>query len=281
MPDIVHDTAVSLSTHVLRVTAANAGIMTGSGTNSYIIGDIQGAGPLAVIDPGPALPAHIDALLAACGERLQHILVTHTHGDHSPAATVLKTRTGARLYGMSIEQDGFQDRSFIPDTVLHDGEILNIGSCTVQAIHTPGHVGNHLCYWLTETRQLFTGDHLINGSTVVIIPPGGSMRDYLSSLKKLEAWPVGELLPGHGDVISDGPALIAATWRHRIMREKKVLSRMRDTAQPCTLDTLVKSVYDDVPPMLHPIAMRSLHAHLIKLEEDGMVRSEGEKWFLF
>jgi len=256
-----------------RLVAPNAGAMTGSGTNTYLMG----TKPCTVIDPGPADSAHVEAILAACEGRIEAIFVTHTHRDHSPGAAVLARETGAILYGAAPPDDVFQDQTFAADVELVDGMRYSAGGLTLLAVHTPGHVGNHYCLLLEEQGILMTGDHIMNGSTVVIIPPSGDMGHYLRSLDRLLAYPVRQLAPGHGDLMDDPQGVISGLIQHRLKREAKVIERL-GTLGRCTLETLVRSVYDDVDSSLHPIARLSLWAHLIKLEQDGRAQSDEPFW---
>lgn len=277
MPDLVAGKAVALSPRVTRVLAPNPGFMTGPGTNSYLIGQQD----IAVLDPGPAVPAHVDALLAAAsglGGRIRWIVLTHTHQDHAPAALELSARTGAPILGQSPLPGDPAQATLHMDQPLADGERLQTGEFTLRALHTPGHVGNHLCYLLEDEQLLFSGDHLINGSTVVIVPPSGNMADYLRSLERLSREPVARIAPGHGDVIANAQALVQYTIHHRLAREAKVLGALSDTPQD--LATLVAQVYDDVNPALHAVAQYSLHAHLIKLRDEDRVTEDGAGWRL-
>ncbi|HCT40274.1 MAG TPA: MBL fold metallo-hydrolase [Moraxellaceae bacterium] len=251
--------------------------MTGPGTNSYLIGTQD----IAVLDPGPAIDAHVDALLAAAsdlGGHIRWIVLTHTHQDHAPAALLLREKTGAEILGQSPLDGDPAQATLMVDKELVDGDELATPEFTLQTLHTPGHVGNHLCYRLEEEDLLFSGDHLINGSTVVIVPPSGNMTDYLNSLEKLSHQPIAQIAPGHGDVIDNAQALIQYTIHHRLAREAKVLSKM--SGEPMSLDQLVPLVYDDVNPALHPVARYSLHAHLIKLQDDSRVTDSAHGWQL-
>ncbi len=279
MPELITGQAIRLSPLVCRVLAPNPGLMTGPGTNSYLIGQEE----LVVLDPGPAIDSHVTALLAAAeqmGGRIRHILLTHTHRDHSPAAALLAQRTGARIYGRRPHAgDPAQDFSADIAHEFQQGEDFGWAGLQLKALHTPGHVGNHLCYWLEAERLLFTGDHLINGSTVVIVPPSGHMGDYLRSLQLLQGYDIARLAPGHGDVIENAQGLIAYTIAHRLAREAKVLDKLA-TLMEADLATLVVPVYDDVNPNLHPLAQYSLHAHLIKLRDEGRVQEQDGRWRL-
>ena len=263
-----------LDRHVVRLTAPNPGFMTGPGTNSYLVGS---GDELVVIDPGPAIDDHIAALLAAAAGRIRWILCTHTHPDHSPAAALLKARTGATVLGRPRPEHGNQDHSFVPDRVPQDGERLALGGVTLRAIHTPGHASNHLCYLLEETRMLFTGDHVMQGSTVVINPPDGDMRVYLESLEMLLAEDIAIFAPGHGHLIGAPHQELRRLIAHRLAREAKVTAAIQRLGAP-TLEELVAAVYDDVPARVHPVAARSLAAHLAKLAAEGVVRASGPQY---
>jgi len=266
---------IELSPRVRRLTAPNPGVMTGPGTNSYIVG----RDALAVIDPGPAMEVHVDALRAAVGERLRWIVCTHTHQDHSPAAAMLHAATGAQLVGLPPPDDGRQDMTFRPARVMRDGDRLETPEFTLRALHTPGHVSNHLCYLLEEEKLLFTGDHVMQGSTVVIRPPAGDMLDYLASLKKLLDHDLVRFAPGHGRPIDDPHGEVRRLIEHRLGRERKVVDGLAKVG-PADMDALVRVVYDDVSEKLHPVAKNSLLAHLLKLEREGRARRTGERWNL-
>lgn len=271
---IVHDKPVRISARVQRITAGNLGPMTGPGTNTYLIGNRE----LAVVDPGPDMAEHVDAILAACGERLRWILVTHTHPDHSPAAATLAAATGAEVLGNAlVENDGYQDESFHPDGGFGHGQRLRTPEFSLQAIHTPGHVDNHVCFLLEDEGLLFTGDHIMQGSTVVIIPPHGRMKAYIESLQLLLNYPISAIAPGHGRIIDHPVNEIEGLVAHRLGREAKVVETLC-TQGGATLEALTPLVYDDVSPELHPIAQCSLLAHLIKLEVERRVVREGDYW---
>jgi glyoxylase-like metal-dependent hydrolase (beta-lactamase superfamily II) len=271
--EIIYGQPVQLSPLVRRITASNPGVMTGPGTNTYLIGREQ----VAVVDPGPALDPHIDAILAACGERLRWIIATHTHPDHSPAAASLAAATGAQVLGNVIDNDGRQDASFQPQRGFSHDELLSTPEFTLRALLTPGHVGNHVCFLLEEERLLFTGDHIMQGSTVVIVPPSGDMKDYLDSLQLLRGYPIAALAPAHGQLILDPAAEIDRLVAHRLGREAKVVEVLRREGHG-SLDALVPAVYDDVDPALHPIARLSLWAHLLKLQRDGRAVEASGDW---
>lgn len=274
-PGIQPGVAVRLSSHLWRLTARNPGTMTGPGTNSYLIGADE---DWAVIDPGPADDHHIRALIEAAPGVIRHILVTHTHKDHSPGAAPLKAATGAALLGRVTAHRHWQDGTFAPDRELRHDDRLTVGSgVTLRVIHTPGHASNHVCFLLEAQRVLFTGDHIIQGSTVVIDPPDGDMAAYIASLDALLREPLEHLAPGHGTLIAEPHSAIAALIQHRLRREAKVLSAL-PREHPADLATLVRRVYDDVPPQLHSLAERSLLAHLLKLGAEERARRVGERW---
>jgi glyoxylase-like metal-dependent hydrolase (beta-lactamase superfamily II) len=274
MVEIVAGKVVQLTKNVRRITAPNPGMMTGPGTNTYLVGSDQ----IAVIDPGPAEPSHIEAILAACDGKLAWILVTHTHPDHSPAAAVLAKETGAMLMGNVLkENDGHQDDSFIPDESFSHNQCLSSAEFTIRAIHTPGHVDNHICFLVEEDGLLLTGDHIMQGSTVVIIPPYGDMKDYIESLRLLLDYSIDALGPAHGHLIDTPKKEIQYLIDHRLGRETKVVSVL-SKERAGTLDSLTPLVYDDVDAKLHPIARYSLLAHLLKLEKDQRAEHTDEKW---
>jgi glyoxylase-like metal-dependent hydrolase (beta-lactamase superfamily II) len=274
-PGIKPGVAVRLTPRVLRVTARNPGAMTGPGTNSYLVGC---GDAWAVIDPGPADEAHIETLLDAAPGPIRFILVTHTHEDHSPGATPLKSATAALLLGRTTTHRHWQDPSFTPDRELrHDDRLTVAAGATLRVIHTPGHASNHLCFLLQEERILFTGDHIIQGSTVVIDPPDGDMAAYIRSLEALLREPLDHLAPGHGTLMPNPHVAIEELIRHRLRREAKVLALLPHR-RPTDLSALVERVYDDVSPQLHPLAQRSLLAHLLKLEAEGRARRSDDGW---
>ena len=256
---------------VWRIVAPNPSPLTGPGTNTYVVG----AGRPVVIDPGCDDPGHLARILEVSGPGIDRILCTHSHPDHSPGAAWLSERTGAPVYGQPAPDDGHQDPTYAPDTGIAHGERIAAGEGTLLAIHTPGHASNHVCFLLEQAGLLFTGDHLMSGSTVIIIPPDGSMRDYLESLRQLRELPLTALAPGHGAVMPGALAEIDRVIGHRLAREAKLaLALERRTA--ATLDEVLAEVYDDVPAFLHAYARYSLLAHAIKLVEEGRAGCEGE-----
>jgi len=261
---------------VQRVTAPNPGMMTGPGTNAYIVGRET----LAVIDPGPESAVHCEALLQVVGTRLRWILCTHTHLDHSPNARALKAPTGAAVLGFEkVPQDGRQDTAFKPDRALADGDVLETPEFRLRALHTPGHASNHLCYLFEEQKLLFTGDHVMQGSTVVISPPDGDMVVYLASLERLLGFEQSAFAPGHGYVIERTHDEVRRLLAHRLKREQKVVPAF-NAKNPATIDELVPAAYDDVPAQVHLVARRSLHAHLVKLASEGRVSEQDGSWRL-
>jgi glyoxylase-like metal-dependent hydrolase (beta-lactamase superfamily II)/8-oxo-dGTP pyrophosphatase MutT (NUDIX family) len=281
--DILPGRVVQLSPRLWRITAPNAGRMTGPGTNSYLLADVDGAA-CTVIDPGPNQDEHLRNLLAAADQAvarpIRQIVVTHTHKDHSPLARALAEATGAEVLGRMADHPEWQDEGFAPTRPLAGGERLALGDVThLRVIHTPGHASNHLCLLLEEERLLFTGDHVMQGSTVVINPPDGDMAAYLASLRHLLAEDLAWLAPGHGFLVAEPHRVIEALIRHRLAREAKVVAALARVAD-ADLPSLVTEVYAETPSVLHPVAQRSLWAHLIKLEQDGHVRTEHGRWRL-
>ncbi len=296
---------------VRRVVAPNPGLMTGPGTNTYLIGN----GDLALVDPGPDDDAHLAALLEATstgGDRLRWIMVTHTHIDHSPLAARLKKATGAQVvaYGLSpviagdhvlahraggtgagagdgsgagdVAGEGAgegakgrdaHEKGFVPDRRMHDGHALVAPSFRLAAVHTPGHAANHLCFDLDGL--LFSGDHVMSGSTVVIAPPDGDMAEYLESLQRVRDRPPSRIAPGHGPMIDNPIAVLDQYLSHRRAREADVLARLADAGPAgASPESLVAVIYQDVKPELHPVARFSVWAHLRKLATEGFVVGE-------
>ena len=259
-----HGIPFRLNSRVRRLVAPNPGVMTGAGTNTYLLGDDE----VAVLDPGPAIPEHIDAILETAGDRIRWIVCTHTHPDHSPAWQAVAEATGAEVIGALPADDMFQDDTFSPTRELQHDDVLSTGEFTLRAVHTPGHVSNHFCFFLEEEQMLFAGDHIMNGSTVVIVPPSGDMKAYIESLQLLLRYPLRLIAPGHGEVMEDSRAVVEWLVNHRLKREKKVIAGLRKTGRT-GLDRLVEVVYDDVDRSLHKMAKLSLSAHLIKLHREN------------
>ena len=263
---------VQISPLIKRITAGNGSVFTGPGTNTYLVGNDN----VTVIDPGPAMEEHIEAILRA-SKNIKQILVTHTHPDHSPGVRLLKKELDIPAYGMITSSSKNQDRTFHPERILLDGELLKENEYSLEVIHTPGHASNHLCFFLEEEKFLFTGDHIMSGSTVVIGPPDGNMKQYIESLEKLKNYDAEKLAPGHGEVMEGLDQIADWIINHRLKREKKVFDALKVVSRG-TPDSLVEKVYDDVDSSLFPIAKASLLAHLIKLEEDKLIVKEGEEY---
>lgn len=265
MPELTPGKVVTLSPLVRRVLAPNPNIMTGPGTNTYLVGRDE----IAVIDPGPDdHEEHLDAVAAAGDGGIRWILVTHTHSDHSPGAVGLKERSGAEVLGFD-ERDGF-----VPDRTIGDGDLLSdsAGQFRLRALFTPGHASNHLCYVLDDEQVLFSGDHIMSGSTVVIAPPDGDMTTYLASLALVGGLDFSAVFPGHGDVIPDAKAKVEEYTTHRLAREAAVLAVVSASPEPLSVEQLVATIYTDVKDELHPIAQFSVWAHLRRLAANGQVR---------
>lgn len=267
---------------IRRIVARNPGAFTFHGTGTYVVGE----GEVAVIDPGPELAEHVEALLAglaANDERITHQIVTHTHLDHSPAARLVRARTGAPTYGFgphargpgeggTVEEGG--DEDFAPDVVVRHGEAVRGKGWTLEAVHTPGHTSNHLCFALRETRALFSGDHVMGWSTTVIAPPDGDMARYMASLEAVRARGDTVLWPTHGPPVTDPQGHIGALIAHRLEREGQILACIAQGVG--RIPDMVAVIYRDVPRTLHGAAGYSVLAHLIQLVTEGRVRCEGE-----
>ncbi|MGE0581944.1 MAG: MBL fold metallo-hydrolase [Steroidobacteraceae bacterium] len=264
---------MSIAPGVARLLAPNASMMTGPGTNTWLLGDP----PVAVLDPGPDIPSHVAAILAAA-PRLETIFVTHTHRDHSPAASTLKARTGARLVGRPAPHDGLQDERFVPDAIPVRDEVFAAGGLRLRAIDTPGHASNHVCWLLEDEGLLFSGDHILEGVTPVILVPDGNLSAYLEALERLKRYPLRAIAPGHGRVIGEPLREIDRVIAHRQAREAKVRSALAARGS-ATLDELLAPVYDDVPADRHALARMTLEAHLIKLEREGRAARDGAVWY--
>ncbi|MBV9905469.1 MAG: MBL fold metallo-hydrolase [Alphaproteobacteria bacterium] len=270
---------VRVSPLISRIVARNPGPFTFRGTGVYIVGHDE----VAVIDPGPDMPEHLEALKRAlAGRRVTHILVTHCHSDHSPAAKPLKAWTGATTYGFgphgSGQDDGPKveaggDMDFVPDVRVKDGDIIRGKDFTFECVYTPGHTSNHMCYALKEEKALFTGDHIMGWSTTVVTPPDGDMADYIKSVEKLEARDDRTLYPTHGAPVTDPKPFLAAYREHRLDRERQVLDAIRDGLT--TIPKMVERMYAAVDKGLWPAASRSVLGHLIKLEREGRVTNTG------
>jgi glyoxylase-like metal-dependent hydrolase (beta-lactamase superfamily II) len=255
---------------VRRLVAPNPGIMTGPGTNTYLLGDDR----VAVIDPGPDDDAHLQAILQAVGDRLGWVVATHTHVDHSPLSARLAAATGAEVLGFgpapSLASLDAHDPTFAPDRRLGDGDRLATPELILTAVHTPGHTSNHLCFELGQTGLLFSGDHVMAGSTVVIAPPDGDMAAYMTALERVRDLRPRRIAPGHGAMIDDPGAVLDGYVAHRRSREAQVLDTLRRAgAAGATPVDVVSVLYTDVPEALHPVARYSVWAHLRKLADEG------------
>ena len=259
---------------VKKITAPNPGVFTGGGTNTYLVGRED----LTLIDPGPNIKEHIDEIIRVGDNKIKRILVTHTHTDHSPAALPISKVLDVPMYGRLIDgESSWEDETFIPDVILNDADIIKTDEYNLEAIHTPGHASNHLCFLIKELNCLITGDHIMDGSTVVIGPPDGNMADYLESLNKLFKYKIDCLAPGHGNFMYEPKKVIESIIRHRLSREAKVLRRLEDVGD-IDLESLTAIVYDDVPEQLHPIAKFSLEAHLLKLLKEGVIKKDNSNF---
>jgi glyoxylase-like metal-dependent hydrolase (beta-lactamase superfamily II) len=287
---------VRIAADVQRLVAPNASLMTGPGTNSYVIGEP----PLAVLDPGPDDSGHL-SLLREAVPHPRFIFVTHTHRDHSSGARSLAAMTGAPIVGLPPPKDGRQDETCKPDVQPANDQVFTFGAASntsgtrstdaalensgntasgvtrLRAIHTPGHASNHVCFLLEESRLLFSGDHVLDGVTPVILPPDGDMAAYLEALERLKTYGPRAIAPGHGRVLTDPIETIDRVIAHRGKREAKVLAVLAALGRG-TLDDLLPKVYSDVRPELLRIARLSLEAHLIKLMREGRAGREGPVW---
>ena len=279
-------TGIAQSQHPLvrRLLAANPGPFTYTGTQTYLVGTRD----VAVIDPGPDLQGQVDAIVAAIGEaKLKAIVCTHTHRDHSPAAVELKARTGAPIIGCAPVQvddsgprsDAPFDKSYTPDQALRDGERIEGEGWTLEAIHTPGHTSNHVCYALPEAQTLFTGDHVMGWSTTVVSPPDGDMARYMESLDRLMARDQDTTyFSAHGDRIERPQRFVRGLIGHRKQREGQILRLLEK--QVGEIAQMVEQMYVGVDRALYPAAGLSVLAHLIDLETRGMVRRDEQSWTL-
>ena len=270
--------AVRVSPRVRRLIAENPGPFTYLGTGVYIIGE----GEVAVIDPGPMIEQHFEALKNALkGERITHVLVTHSHMDHSPLAHPLAKWAGCQVFGIGagspteseVRMEAGDDLRFKPDITVKDGDVFTGPDWTVEAITTPGHTSNHVCYALKEENALFSGDHVMGWSTTVISPPDGHMGDYFASLQKVKARGFSTIWPTHGPPVTNVPPFIDAYITHRKAREQMILERLK--AGDTLIPDMVKVIYKDVDKRLHPAACHSVLAHIIHLVETGKVSADG------
>jgi glyoxylase-like metal-dependent hydrolase (beta-lactamase superfamily II) len=281
--DVAAGTLVQLSPMVSRLLAPNPGPFTFKGTGVYILG---AGSQVAVIDPGPALPDHIDALKHALGPRqVSHILVTHTHRDHSPAAAALKVFSRAKIYSVvsptGVDKtedmvDEAHDHDFAPDVVVTDGMLIDGDGFLLECVATPGHTANHMCYVLAQEKALFSGDHVMGWSTSVIAPPDGNMGDYLASLDKLAARDERIFYPTHGSPIADPQAWLGQLIAHRRMREAQILAALARGED--TVAGLVERLYPGIETALRPAAAQQVVAHLQHLQARGQAVAAGGRW---
>jgi glyoxylase-like metal-dependent hydrolase (beta-lactamase superfamily II) len=267
VPDLTPESPSALSPLVRRVVANNPGLMTGPGTNTYLVGIDE----VAVIDPGPDLARHIDAIIgASMKERVRWVLLTHTHPDHWPAAAKIRKRTGAKIAAFSPFPKA-DEVTLDLDVVLADGDTIDGTEFRLEALHTPGHAPNHLCFFLDEERTLFTGDHVLNGTTTVINPQrGGDMVQYLASLERLRKIKrLARICPGHGDVMDDPTAVLDDYVAHRKARERQIMRLL--AKGPAKINDVVSTLYTDTPEGLIEMARHQVHAHLLKLKGEGKV----------
>jgi glyoxylase-like metal-dependent hydrolase (beta-lactamase superfamily II) len=263
---LVAGVASALSPLVRRIVAPNPGMMTGPGTNTYLVGIDE----IVVVDPGPDDAGHLDAVAGCGGDRIRWIVCTHTHPDHSPGAAGLRERTGAEVLAYDARDDLAIDRP------LSDGDAIEATEFVLRAVHTPGHASNHLCFVLEQERLLFSGDHIMEGSTVVISPPDGDMAVYLESLEKVKALRprLRTIAPGHGYPIEDPAAKVDEYVSHRLAREAQVLSILPAGRTGIPIAKIVEQLYSDVPEVLHPVAAMTVWAHLRKLADEGKAKGK-------
>ena len=277
--------AVRLGSRVLRVVARNPGPFTFTGSGTYLVGDGRG---VAVIDPGPEDKAHTRALLSAAQGPIQSILITHTHRDHCGGTTALREATGAEVLAFAghptapedappaLDEGG--DHDFAPDRRLSDGEDVAVPGATLRAVHTPGHIANHLCFWLDEERALFTGDHVMGWATTVVAPPDGRMGDYMASLARVADLNASVLYPTHGPPVRDPRSFLDAIRAHRMARDAAILRALNDG--PLSAADIVVRVYEGLDPALRVAAALNVRAHLEEHVEAGRVRDDAGRYAL-
>ena len=281
--DPEHGKAVDIADGIQRITAPNESAFTYRGTNTYILG----ADKVAVIDPGPAIDSHFDLLLETLkGRTVSHIVVTHTHMDHSPLAAPLKEKTGAPIFaegphrnsrdlhlGEINSLDAAADRDFKADVIVKHGDMIEGKDWALETILTPGHTQNHACFAIKDTDMLFSGDHVMSWATSIVAPPDGSMEDYMNSLSVMMERKETIYFPGHGGRLEKAPEFVRALRAHRKMRETAVLSRIR--AGDKTIPDIVKVIYKETDPRLHGAAGLSVFAHIEDLVTQGRVICDG------
>ena len=281
--DPEHGKAVNIADGIQRITAPNESAFTYRGTNTYILGEDK----VAVIDPGPVIDSHFDLLLETLkGRTVSHIIVTHTHMDHSPLAAPLKEKTGAPIFaegphrnsrdlhlGEINSLDAAADKDFKADVIVKNGDMIEGKDWTLETILTPGHTQNHACFAIKNTDMLFSGDHVMSWATSIVAPPDGSMEDYMNSLSVMMARKETIYFPGHGGRLEKAPDFVRALRAHRKMRETAVLSRIRAGDQ--TIPDIVKVIYKETDPRLHGAAGLSVFAHIEDLVTQGRVLCDG------
>jgi glyoxylase-like metal-dependent hydrolase (beta-lactamase superfamily II) len=274
---------VARSPLVRRLLSRNPSAFSYTGTGTFVIGH----GTVAVIDPGPDDPAHVQAIVdGLSGETISHIVITHTHMDHSPAAPALKAATGAKIVGCAplvLSDDGPRadagfDATYAPDAVLADGDSISGPGWTLTAVATPGHTSNHLCFALAEEKALFSGDHVMGWSTTVVAPPDGDMAAYMASLRKLLDRDDAIYHPTHGEPVTDPQRFVRGLITHRKQRENQILRLLGEGTD--AIPAMVAMMYAMVDKRLHPAAERSVLAHLIDLQAQGRVQPAGAGWQL-
>lgn len=268
MPGMTPEVPSALSPLVRRVVAANPSHMTGPGTNTYLVGIDE----VAVIDPGPDLKAHTDAIVGAAGrERIRWIVLTHTHSDHAPGATRLAKVTGAEVLAFST-----REKSVKVDRSVGEGATIDGTEFRLEVLHTPGHAPNHLCFHLDEERMLFTGDTILGGMYSVVSPStGGDMAQYFSTLERLRKLRLRSIAPGHGELIEEPRTRIDEYLQHRKAREKQILRLVRKC--PSSVKSIVAALYVDTPELLLPVAAKQIYSHLKKLREAGRVTGRDQR----
>ena len=260
-----HGKAFDIAPGVRRVTAPNPGMMTGPGTNTYLVGTSE----IAVIDTGVADSAHLDAIETAASGPIKWILITHAHPDHAKGARELAERTGATIYAHPTRLQGIRDRDFRPDQHLNEGDVVRGAGFALRCLHTPGHAADHLCFLREDDGLLFAGDHVMESVTVVIAPPDGDMADYITALERLIKEPIKTIAPAHGGLIPASEKVFQDIIEHRLQREQQILELLNQ--QVSQVDDLVARIYQEVPKALHPVAVWQVYAHLLKLRKEARV----------